>query len=166
MSGKLGACAVVVVLLFCGGVRAADEVKEKAVREFFKVTSFQQSYQRSVELIIDNHIKSNPGLAQFRPVLEQFFNKYLRWEVVEPKMVALYSESFTTDEVRELSAFFSTEAGKKWAQVQPDLVMKGAKIGQEAVQAHTDELRDMMNAQVQQLRAKSASSTPPVAPEE
>ncbi len=157
---------LILLVLAAGQLGAAEDSHEKAVREFFTVTNFRESYQKSVDLIIANHVQSNPGLEQFRPVLKAFFDKYLSWQVVEPRMIKLYADSFSEEELRNLIVFFSTPAGKKWANVQPDLVLKGAKIEQEITEAHLPELRQMMNDQMQKLRTDApAAPAAPAAPE-
>lgn len=167
MNRGYGLVLTLLLGLFCAGaLSAADGAQEKTVREFFTVTNFQDSYQKSVDLILENHIASRPELEQFRPVLKAFFDKFLSWKQVEGKMIRLYSEAFTEEELRELIAFFSTPVGKKWAKVQPDLVLKGAKIEQEVTEEHLPELRQMMNEQIQKLRAGTpgAAAPSPAAP--
>lgn len=152
-----------VLAVSAGWVRAEDGSHEKAVKEFFTITNVRDTYQKSVDMMLEMQIKNNPRLEQFRPVMKSFFDKYLKWEAVEPKMVQMYKDSFTEEELRNLIAFFSTPTGKKWAGQQSDLMLKGAKIGQEQTEAHLPELRKMITDQIERAQG-GAVPAPDAAP--
>ncbi len=46
------------------------------------------------------------------------------------KMAAVYTESFTEDELDKILAFYDTPVGKKMVAITPELTKKGMEIGQ------------------------------------
>ena len=83
-------------------------------------------------------------LAPYRDVLNRFFQKYMSWASVKDDYIKLYMEAFTEKEIGDLVAFYKTKTGKKAAGTIPQLMMKGAAIGQKQVEKHTAELTRML----------------------
>lgn len=46
------------------------------------------------------------------------------------KMAAVYTESFTEEEIDKILAFYNTAVGKKMVEITPELTKKGMEIGQ------------------------------------
>lgn len=69
---------------------------------------------------------------------------------LQTKMVALYAETFSESELTELLAFYSTPIGMKSLSKMPELMQKGAIIGQEIAQEKQaglqSELQSIMKA--------------------
>lgn len=144
--------ALFLILLSGFSIYAADDSHRIIAEEFFKVTNMEDTYNKSLETMIDLQTKNNPQLTPLKPVMLAFFNKYVNWSIVKPKLIDLYVKNFTEDELKVYIAFFSTPEGKKWAALQQELFRKGAEVGQELVMAHMPELQEMINAELQKIR--------------
>jgi hypothetical protein len=59
-------------------------------------------------------------------------------------MIKLYADSFTEEELGELTKFYNTKVGQKAAEMMPKLAAKGAQIGMERVQSNLPELQKMI----------------------
>lgn len=137
---------------------ADEESHRKAVLEYFEITNQHQTYDKSIKAIVDAQIKGNPQMAPFKEVMLKFFSKYMSWDKIKPQMITLYTQSFTEEEIKQATAFFSTPTGRKFAQMTPMLIRKGAEIGQSIVAKHLPELRQMIMEKSKQLQeAKKAA---------
>ena len=47
--------------------------------------------------------------------------KEMSWNKIKGSIVSAYAETFTTDELKALTKFYSTPAGKKFIKKQPQL---------------------------------------------
>lgn len=55
----------------------------------------------------------------------------MRWEVIEPKMVDLYRQSFTEEEVAGMLAFYKTPAGQAVIKKMPLVMQRSIAMMQE-----------------------------------
>jgi hypothetical protein len=84
--------------------------------------------------------------VKFKEVMRTFLNKYMSYASLEPELVKIYAEEFTEQELKDITKFYLTPAGKKMAQKLSVLQQKGMAIGQQRVQAHMAELQESMKA--------------------
>jgi len=124
---------------------------DRAVIDLIKLTKVEQQMAASTEAVADAMTKGNPMLVPFRDVIVEWANKYLTWSAMLPEVAKLYKETFTESEIRELIAFYQTPVGQKVLARMPELTQKGFSIGSTIGQAHSDELRQMIEAKAKQL---------------
>lgn len=130
--------------IISASVRADEESHRIAVEEFFKTTNAEETYQKSLEAMVDLQVKSNPQLAPLRAVMLEFFNEYVSWSKILPQVTALYVETFSEEEIKVYTAFFSTPEGKKWSANQSEIFSKSAQIGQAEVTRNMAKLQEMI----------------------
>jgi hypothetical protein len=100
-------------------------------------------------------IKANPVLLPYRDVIIEWVHKTMTWEALEPKVVAIYSETFTDEEMRQAAAFYSSPTGQKFLDKIPELTKKTGAIASELAQTHQAELKAMIAARAQELSQKT-----------
>jgi len=122
----------------------------QAIEELLQVTMFDKSMNLAIDVMIDSMIKADPQLKRGEDVMRRFFNKYMSLKYLKPELVQLYAEIFTESEVRELIAFNRTPLGQKMLTQAPELMQKGAALGQKAVQEHLPELQEAIAKKIQQ----------------
>lgn len=92
---------------------------------------------------------TEPALQQMpeakRPAIRQIFKEFAESIADSPelkaRLTALYKESFTEAELRDMLAFYETPTGKKALEKIPDLFQKGAAVGQDLAQKKQAELQ-------------------------
>ncbi|MGD7653833.1 MAG: DUF2059 domain-containing protein [Verrucomicrobiales bacterium] len=67
--------------------------------------------------------------------------KVFKWEEIRMDMIKIYTDAFTEDELRELIAFYTSGVGRKSINLMPELMQKGAMVGQKRALLYQDELR-------------------------
>lgn len=152
------------VLLFTFAVSADDTTKAEATKGLFKVMNMQKTYEKSLSTMIEIQLESNPQLQPLRETFTSFMNKYLSWGVIENDMIKIYSDAFSLEELKELTAFMSTNVGKKWAEQGPELMRKGAELGQSIVKKHLPELQKMVMDELEKKSSEEESEEEPAKP--
>ena len=102
--------------------------------------------------IFDVQVKVTPSLALYRDILDRFTAKYMTWDIVEPRFVQIYMDTFTEHEMREVIAFARTPTGQKWWAEMPRLSQSASVIGLEVVKEHHAELDAMIKERERQLQ--------------
>ncbi|RME02988.1 MAG: DUF2059 domain-containing protein [Deltaproteobacteria bacterium] len=75
---------------------------------------------------------------------------------LEGRMISIYTETFTEPELHEILRFYRSPAGKKALDQLPELMQKGAQIGQELAQKHLDAFQN----EILSILAEGESDTP------
>jgi hypothetical protein len=141
-------CAV--ALLLPSAVRS-DEVSHHATAEsLLTMMDMDKVMSQSVDQMLQMQVKQNPAIAPFEQQMKAFLNKYMSWASMKEDMVKLYQAEFTEPELKELIAFYQTPVGKKTIQKMPQLLSKGAEIGQTRIQEHLPELQAAIAASAAQ----------------
>lgn len=139
--------------------RADEKSHVAALLELFEVMETERLFEASLEQTLDMQIKVNPALAEGRPVLREFFQKYVSYNSLKGDMIRTYMKAITEAETRELLAFYKTPTGRKSISVMPKLMSQMGELGMKRVQSHLPELQKMIEASMK----KSSSAAPPPA---
>jgi uncharacterized protein len=75
----------------------------------------------------------------------------MSFESILDDLVDIYREAFTEEELKQLTAFYSTPVGKKSIEKTPELFQKGGMIGSSRVQHNLIELQRMIEAESERL---------------
>lgn len=127
----------------------------QSAEELLKVMHLEKVTMDGINAAFDLQIQNNPTLTPYRDVMHEWAGKYLTWDSFAPKIAALYAQTFTERELRELTAFYRTPTGQKALAEMANLFQKSAAIGQEIGQQHQKELQEMMRARAAQLEQAS-----------
>jgi hypothetical protein len=135
-----------------------------AVQDLFGAMKLKTELQRLPDAMINSEISRNPGLAPFRDVMVNWLKKYLTWDAMAPHLTKLYAETFSEVELKEMAAFYRTPTGQKAMAKMPELTQRSAMIGAQLGQAHSEELKKLMDARQEQLAKQQEKTTPGAAP--
>jgi hypothetical protein len=146
--------ALLALALFLPTLALAQATAESRAEagKMLDAMDMQGTLDKIIEVSIDSQLKAQPALEPYRPVLQEFFRKYMSYASLKPKMVEIYAEAFTAQELAEIRAWYAGPTGRKALKVMPSLMQKGAEIGQQQVEAHMPELVKMVQDQTDRLK--------------
>jgi hypothetical protein len=84
--------------------------------------------------------------VKFKEVMTTFLNKYMSYTSLRDDMAKIYAEEFTEEELKDITKFYLTPAGKKMNQKLAVLQQKGMMVAQQKMQSHMGELQESMKA--------------------
>ncbi|MDQ6623687.1 MAG: DUF2059 domain-containing protein [Verrucomicrobiota bacterium] len=148
---------VVALALLTPVVARADEASHRAAAEqLLGLMGMETLLTQSVDQMLAMQVRQNPAIAPYQKEMKDFLGKYMSWASLKDDMVKIYTDEFTEQELKELTAFYQTPLGKKTVQKMPALMAKGAEMGQKRVQEHLPELQAA-------IAAKAAPAAPAAA---
>jgi hypothetical protein len=136
--------AVAVLALVASPVWADEASHKKAAEAFLDATNAEKVLTASINAQLDQQIKANPGLAQFKDVMKKFFDKHISYKALKDDLIKIYVKEFKEDELKELTKFYTSPVGKKYAEKMPTLTQKGAELATKRIQDNTEELKKMI----------------------
>jgi hypothetical protein len=148
-----GTIAVVGILLCFGAFNvkaqsnpAYTPAQLQAAETLLKATGIDKQFEDITNTMLStlgNQIPQDKK-ASFVEVMKKFMGKYFSWDVIKADLSAMYASEFSEADLKELTAFYNTPAGKRFSQKLPILTQKGALMGQKIIQDHQAELQQMM----------------------
>ena len=145
----------VVVLITARGVSSmslADAASEKEAEKLLNMVGTQEVMEQSMSQMLDIQLQQNPALAPYKGVMMEFLNENMSYESLKPELIKMYSEEFTSSELREINAFYSTDVGKKSIEKMPTLMMQGGQLGATRVQENIGDLQAMIQAESERIQ--------------
>ena len=142
-------------------VRAPSPAARAAARDVVALLNMEKVVRAGVEAMFDLQMQQQPQMAPFRATMQAWADKTLSGPELLDRIVDIYAEEFTEQQLRELAAFYRTPTGRHLAEVSPQLSKRGAEAGAAVAQAHMGELQQMLEARSAELQKAGPGSTPP-----
>jgi len=156
---KLSKVILLVVLFVNYGQSVADNSSKKEAEILLSTMGMETALEQTISQMLDIQLQQNPTLAPFKQVMLRFFNKHMSYESLKPEMIAIYSEAFTSTELKEINAFYKTPTGSKTIEKMPELMAKGGQIGAQRVQDNIQELQEMIKAESERIQKLQGNET-------
>lgn len=158
MSRRALTIAIALLLLVCGAsAQTPSPEAMSAARKLVVTLKIADQYRAQLPQLL---LKLRPVVAQDRPEIERDYDSLTApgSEVYAPfaasmidQIAALYAQSFTADELRQIEAFYAGAAGKKFLEKSDALAQATAQISQDVSQKAADELKQRL---IEALRQK------------
>jgi hypothetical protein len=133
---------------------SASEVA--AVRELLEVSRTRENFIRAMELGMEQG-GMGEMTPQIRAVLRQFMDEHFRYDEMEPDFIRMYTETFTEEEIRGLTAFYRTPVGQRVVETLPEISAASQAIVMERLQSAMPEL---MQRIMEAMQAQESGTTP------
>jgi hypothetical protein len=115
--------------------------QESPVDEMFRVMSIDKQLTGGFEAmmpVIDQMTSQfkldSEGKEELRGIFRKWFNEDIDREKIIREVKKLYSQTFTKDELRQVTKFYQSSVGKKFLEKSALLMQTGAQIGMEEAQ--------------------------------
>lgn len=122
-----------------------------AAAAMLEEVGMQRVLTDAIDLAMRAQIEANPMLQPYEGVMREFLGRYMSWEALREPLIQMYAEAFTEKELKQITKFYRTPAGKKSAQITPELMARGSALGQQQVLAHQGELMEMIQRRAIEL---------------
>ena len=143
---------VLITALCVSSMSLADAASEKEAEKLLNMVGTQEVMEQSMSQMLDIQLQQNPALAPYKGVMMEFLNENMSYESLKPELIKMYSEEFTSSELREINAFYSTDVGKKSIEKMPTLMMQGGQLGATRVQENIGDLQAMIQTESERIQ--------------
>ena len=124
--------------------------KEAAI--LLEASGTEKMMSQTAEQMLQVQLQQNPTLAPYKEIMLKFINKHMSYNSIKSELINLYAESFTAEELRDLTNFYKTPTGQKAIIKMPELMARGAQIGAMRVQSNITELQEMIKQESERLQ--------------
>ncbi|WFU25788.1 DUF2059 domain-containing protein [Bradyrhizobium sp. CB1717] len=158
MSRRLLTIAGTLLFLVCdAAAQAPSPDAMSAARKLVVTLKIPDQYRALLPQLL---LKLRPVVSQDRPEIERDYDAVTApgSEIYAPfvasmteQIAALYAQSFTVDELRQIDSFYAEPAGRKLLEKSDALAQASAQISQDVSQKAADELKQRL---IEALRQK------------
>ncbi|MBK7951764.1 MAG: DUF2059 domain-containing protein [Deltaproteobacteria bacterium] len=152
---------VFITFTACATSTPSLDSHREAAAEFLELMQVEQTMTNMSGLMADAMVKQNPKMAPYRDVVIAWSNETMSWSTHRDAFVELYVDALSEGELRDLIAFYRSPSGQKSIRVMPELMNRGAEIGNKAATANMGKLQSMIRARAAELEAESEGSPTP-----
>jgi len=145
----VAAVLVLAMVSSCVVAQAYTEEHLRAAEETLISMGIEDSLSDTLDSMLEVQLQQNPDIVPFADVLRTFLQKHMGWAYLKDYFIEIYAEAFTEQELKDITAFYRSETGRKLVELTPTLMNKGMALGQEIVMEHMPELQQMILEQLQ-----------------
>jgi uncharacterized protein len=146
-------------------VAAEDQASEASVRDLLEVTQSRRLLD-GLQGQMDAFIKEAMGRAlagktptveqqaildEFRAKLVALFQEEMKWELLEPRFIEIYRQSFTEQEIAGMLEFYRTAAGQAVISKMPVVMQHSMALMQEMMISVSPKLRALQAEALEKL---------------
>ncbi len=132
---------------------------EAAARELVRTTQATGTAEAASNSMISIMGRQNPEMMKYQDVFQAWLKKVLSEGDLEGEIAKLYTEYYSEKEIKELLVFYRSDLGKKMLKVMPEFAQKSMMLGANRAQARTEELKDMIGAEMKRRESLPSSET-------
>ena len=138
-------------VLWCGmlacPVALADSAStHQAAEELVRTMHLGEQMRAMVPALIENFSAMRPQDPKLRQIMQQFFDTWFTAAELEPRIIEIYADTFTEQELKQYVRFYKTPAGQKLLEKSPELSARGMEIGRQIVTEHKADLIKIIEA--------------------
>jgi hypothetical protein len=150
--------------------RTSDPAKLAAIEDMLSVLKMEQQQEQAIGQIrsafmqqIENEVRSHGGsdspqfkeeFGKFQDQLFQLIFMRMSWSRMKPEYVRLYDETFTLEELKGITAFYRSPAGKAFVDKLPQVTQRAIEIGQRVVAEAQPDIEKLTEDFMQRLKKK------------
>ena len=153
MKALVASTTIALLTLFAPAQNASEESKAAAgklietmgVREEL-AKNFKAAMEPMLQPMIQQMGLNAEQVSELNAIFTSWWEEDIDQDAIVDQYKEIYAETFTADELKEMSLFYETPLGKKVLMTMPELTQKGMQIGMNAAQSKQGELMAKMEA--------------------
>ena len=96
-------------------LRGGEAEHRQAAIEMMEASGVPEMLKRAFRSQLENQFKAVPELEKLRPELTRFYDIAFSYESLKGDLANLYMKHYTVEELKQITAFYRTPAGRKKA---------------------------------------------------
>ncbi|MBF8765673.1 DUF2059 domain-containing protein [Pseudomonas putida] len=154
-------CAAVALACASGQVLAATASHNAAAEKFLTLANADKlgtPVYMQVQQMFAQRFAQTKAPASKQPVLESYqakanaaLDNAIGWNKLKPKMVDLYTQTFTEQELKDLVKFYESPLGRKVLREMPKVTQQSAQLTQQTLEPAVPVVNKLLEDMTKQL---------------
>ncbi len=153
---------VTVLSMFCSFANADEKSHRAAAEDLLLMTNIDKMLKpmwQQMEAMLEQQFVQLGASEELRHVLNKFSGKMakvmeeeLGWAKMKNDYIDIYVKTYTEGEIRAISDFYKTPAGKKFIEKMPQLMRESMAIGQRKIPAFTEKVQKISQEMINEIK--------------
>ncbi|PVZ34479.1 DUF2059 domain-containing protein [Pseudomonas sp. CC120222-01a] len=164
-------CAAVALACASGQVLAATPSHNAAAEKFLTLANADKlgtPVYMQVQQMFAQRFAQTKAPASKQPVLESYqakanaaLDNAIGWNKLKPKMVDLYTQTFTEQELKDLVKFYESPLGKKVLKEMPKVTQQSAQLTQTSLEPAVPVVNKLLDDMTKELDPNAGKAAAP-----
>ncbi|MBF8672704.1 DUF2059 domain-containing protein [Pseudomonas putida] len=164
-------CAAVALACASGQVLAATASHNAAAEKFLALANADKlgtPVYMQVQQMFAQRFAQTKAPATKQPVLESYqakanaaLDNAIGWNKLKPKMVDLYTQTFTEQELKDLVKFYESPLGKKVLREMPKVTQQSAQLTQQSLEPAVPVVNKLLDDMTKELDPNAGKAAAP-----
>lgn len=164
-------CASVALACASGQVLAATASHNAAAEKFLALANADKlgtPVYMQVQQMFAQRFAQTKAPATKQPVLESYqakanaaLDNAIGWNKLKPKMVDLYTQTFTEQELKDLVKFYESPLGKKVLREMPKVTQQSAQLTQQSLEPAVPVVNKLLDDMTKELDPNAGKAAAP-----
>jgi uncharacterized protein len=164
-------CAAVALACASGQVLAATASHNAAAEKFLTLANADKlgtPVYMQVQQMFAQRFAQTKAPASKQSVLESYqakanaaLDNAIGWNKLKPKMVDLYTQSFTEQELKDLVKFYESPLGKKVLREMPKVTQQSAQLTQQSLEPAVPVVNKLLEDMTKELDPNAGKAAAP-----
>jgi len=133
-----------------------DTAQVETIERLLVVGEVERSYIEAFKAMMSAQLTSNPGLAEYTDLMNEFAVEYASYRVVKPDLIRAYREMLTESEALDLIQFYESPVGRLFKAKMPLIATRSTLLALGKLQLAFPKL-------IETMRARAAKKPPSAA---
>jgi hypothetical protein len=99
----------------------AEDDKQKLATEYLELSKTKQTFDATIQAYVDQIAASNPNASKDQ--IRHNLNSLMGWDVLKQPTIKIVMKHLTSDELKQINAFYKTKEGKSYAEKSPAIAI-------------------------------------------
>ncbi|AXM95986.1 DUF2059 domain-containing protein [Pseudomonas plecoglossicida] len=163
-------CAAVALACASGQVLAATPSHNAAAEKFLTLANADKlgtPVYMQVQQMFAQRFAQTKAPASKQPVLQSYqakanaaLDSAIGWNKLKPKMVDLYTQTFTEQELKDLVKFYESPLGKKVLTQMPKVTQQSAQLTQQSLEPAVPVVNKLLDDMTKELDPNAGKAAP------
>ncbi|MEK7308393.1 MAG: DUF2059 domain-containing protein [Nitrospirota bacterium] len=160
---KLKSFIFLIALSILCSFAKADEVSHRAsAEELLLLTNTDKMLKpiwKQTETMVEQQYVQMGAPEELRPVLNKYTSKMLKvfeeefnWVKIKDDYINIYVKTYSEEEIRAISEFYKSPAGKKFIEKMPQLTQESVKISQKLMPRLMEKIQNISKEMDNEMR--------------
>ncbi len=164
-------CAAVALACASGQVFAATASHNAAAEKFLTLANADKlgtPVYMQVQQMFAQRFAQTKAPATKQPVLESYqakanaaLDNAIGWNKLKPKMVDLYTQTFSEQELKDLVKFYESPLGKKVLREMPKVTQQSAQLTQQSLEPAVPVVNKLLDDMTKELDPNAGKAAAP-----
>ncbi len=140
----------------------ADDASARALAgQLIDMTNGKEVMRNAFDGVINSMISNmqaqgmpQAGVDEIKAAIDKWYDAEIKFDEIRPKMIDIYVQNFSEDDLKQLVAFYNSPVGQKAIKSLPVVMSQSMALTQEYTKSKIPMLTDQISAIVQKYAAQ------------